>query len=106
MIKITIFLISILFLTSCQSSKGAFTLKKKSAADEFLVEKKSPLVLPPEYGKLPVPKEDQIDQIENDNINNEEIKSLIGKKSENSSSTIEKNSKSNSIEESILEKIK
>ena len=30
-------------------------MKKKSSADEFLVEKKSPLVLPPDYNKLPLP---------------------------------------------------
>ena len=57
--KIIFILISLLLLTSCQSAKDAFTLKKKSTADEFLVEKKSPLVLPPDYGKLPVPQDGQ-----------------------------------------------
>ena len=28
---------------------------KKSSSDEFLVEKKSPLVMPPDYNNLPVP---------------------------------------------------
>ena len=32
-------------------------LKKKEAADEFLVEKKNPLVQPPRFGQLPVPGE-------------------------------------------------
>ena len=40
MIKI-IFLFFTLFLTACASVKDTFTLKKKSAADEFLVEKKA-----------------------------------------------------------------
>ena len=31
------------------------TLKKRNTADEFLVEKKNPLVLPPVYGDLPLP---------------------------------------------------
>ena len=39
-----------LLLTSC----GGFKLKKENV-DEFLVEKKSPLVMPPEFGKLPLP---------------------------------------------------
>ena len=39
-------------LTSCQSVKDGFTLKKKNNSDEFLVEKKNPLVLPPDYGKI------------------------------------------------------
>jgi hypothetical protein len=104
--KITIILISFLFLTSCQQTREGFKLKKKSAADEFLVEKKSPLVLPPEYGKLPVPQEDQINQTEKDYKSDDEIKNLISNKSKNSSSTIDKKSESNSIEKSILEKIK
>ena len=49
--KIIFILISLLLLTSCQSAKDAFTLKK-STADEFLVEKKS-LSVSPDYGKLP-----------------------------------------------------
>ena len=40
--KITLIFIALFFLASCQSTKDAFTLKKKSSADEFLVEKKSP----------------------------------------------------------------
>ena len=55
MSKIFAFIILMLFLSGCQSAKDAFTLKKKSSADEFLVEKKSPLVLPPDYNKLPLP---------------------------------------------------
>ena len=47
-------------LTACQSAKDAFTLKKKSSGDEFLVEKKSPLVLPPNYGELPIPDENNL----------------------------------------------
>ena len=52
-----IFLVFFLFLVNCQSAKDALTLKKKPASDEFLVEKKSPLVLPPDYGELPFPNE-------------------------------------------------
>ena len=91
-----------LILTSCQSAKDAFTLKKKDSADEFLVEKKSPLALPPEYGKLPMPDSGEI-------INNQtekQIKTLNVDESTSSSFKIENNSKSSSIEKSILEKIK
>ena len=91
-----------LFLFSCQSAKDAFTLKKKSSGDEFLVEKKSPLVLPPDYGKLPTPVEDEV--IENDN-SSDDIKTIISD-SENLVIKTEKNSNQSSIEESILEKIK
>jgi len=37
--------------------KQIFTNQKKSSTDEFLVEKKSPLVQPPEYNELPIPSE-------------------------------------------------
>jgi len=98
---IKIFIIS-LILTSCQTAKDAFTLKKKSSADEFLVEKKSPLVLPPEYGKLPRPEGEQTE--ENKSEENE-IKILVSNDKETSTSNVEKNTKPTSIEESIIKKI-
>ena len=55
--KLLLFLIILSFFNACQSAKDALTLKKKSSADEFLVEKKSPLVLPPVFGELPLPGE-------------------------------------------------
>ena len=90
------------FLTSCQSAKDAFSLKKKSGTDEFLVEKKSLLVLPPDYGKLPIPGEKEIDKNE---IDENEIKTLVTKDDKNLSTQVEKNSKPTSIEETILDKI-
>ena len=101
--KITVFFIALFFLASCGSSKDAFTLKKRSSSDEFLVEKKKTLVLPPDYGKLPIPQDSQINN--NNEIEDEEINILINNDSKNLSSTVEKDSKSTSIEKSILEKI-
>tara|TARA_Y100000741_G_scaffold358451_1_gene337628 strand:+ start:105 stop:425 length:321 start_codon:yes stop_codon:yes gene_type:complete len=43
------------FVTSCGSVTEGFKLKKGSTGDEFLVEKKNPLVLPPEFSELPKP---------------------------------------------------
>ena len=53
--KLLIFFQLILFLYSCSTIKEGFTNQKKSSSDEFLVEKKSPLVMPPDYNDLPVP---------------------------------------------------
>ena len=104
MSKIFIIFIIVISLTSCQSAKDALTLKKKSNADEFLVEKKSPLVLPPDYGKLPLP----VDEKEklNDKKNQDEINILLGtnQSSQTTNSNLDKNS--SSIENSILKKIK
>ena len=99
--RILVIFISLLFLTSCGSSKDAFTLKKKSSIDEFLVEKKNPLVLPPEFGKLPVPQGNSAG--END-VEDEDIKNKIIKKTENSTVT-NNNSSQNSLEKLIIEKI-
>ena len=98
--KTLILLIFIFLLTACKSAKDAFTLKKKSSADEFLVEKKSPLVLPPDYSKLPVPDEEKIEK------KNEEVKFKIGSNNESVSSSTEKSRMPESLENSILKKIK
>jgi hypothetical protein len=101
--QIKILLLILFLLNACGSARDAFTLKKKSSVDEFLVEKKSPLVLPPDYGKLPVPNDNVIDKTASDK---KDIKVLVTKNKKNLSPKIEKNSKPTSIEKSILEKIK
>ena len=43
-----------LFLYSCQTATEALQGKKRSdQSDEFLVEKKNPLAMPPDFDKLP-----------------------------------------------------
>ena len=96
-----ILLISILIFNSCTTVKEGFRSQKKNSTDEFLVEKKSPLIMPPEFNELPIP--------ENNNLkseNNEEndIKKLITN-NENSSTENSLNQNTN-FENSILEKIK
>ena len=97
--KFFLILIIINFLTACQSTKDALTLKKKNSADEFLVEKKNPLVLPPNYGELPIPQEEELKK-ENNNleVTLDKEKFKIEKIIENSEPT--------PLENSILKKIK
>ena len=100
-LKLVILLIVATFISSCGTLKDGFKNQKKNNSDEFLVEKKSPLVMPPDYNELPIPKE-----INEDNKNNEsEIKSLISKnqKNEIKDSTVEQDK---NLENSILKKIK
>ncbi len=96
-----IFLISLitLFLSSCGTIKEGFTNQKKNNSDEFLVEKKSPLIMPPDYDKLPIPKSEQENLAEENNS----IKSLIIN-NDNQDQSIE-NSNSD-FEENLLKKIK
>ena len=59
MIKKSIFIILLFyFLSGCQSLRDGLEGNKKSkSSEEFLIEKKNPLVLPPDYSKLPEPSE-------------------------------------------------
>ena len=96
-----ILLISILIFNSCSTVKEGFRSQKKNSTDEFLVEKKSPLIMPPEFNELPIP--------ENNNQNsgnNEEtdIKKLITNNENSSTENI--SNQNTSFENSILEKIK
>ena len=90
--------ITILFLNSCGTVKEGFQNPKKNNSDEFLVEKKSPLVMPPDFDELPIPKQ-------NDNqaeTSKNSIKELI---TENSSDNINNSNENNDLEASILDKI-
>ena len=58
--KIIIYLKFFIFLINCSGGWGDFKKtmsgQKTTNTDEFLIKKKDPLVLPPEYGELPLPK--------------------------------------------------
>ena len=96
--KITYILLLFLFTGSCtdtfSSVKRGLTGAKKNSADEFLVEKKDPLILPPDFENLPIPDEGIAD-IEED--------SMFEKTLEDS--TEENSPVSDSVENSILKKI-
>ena len=93
----------IMFVTvSCQTLKNAVSGVKQENSDEFLVQKKNPLVLPPDFTDLPVPfdaspKVTEV-QIEDD------IEKLLGV--ENNTKNTNSTSDSGSIESFILKKIK
>ena len=61
MLKKITYILLFIFLVSCantfDSVKRGLTGAKKSSADEFLVKKKDPLILPPDYENLPTPDE-------------------------------------------------
>ena len=88
----------LLFLNSCGTIAEGLGGSKKKGSDEFLVEKKSPLVLPPSFGELPEPGKEPEENIISDK------KDIINQSS--SISTTEKSDDTkNSIEQSIIKKI-
>ena len=101
--KIILIILSSVLIYSCQGTKDALQGKKRSdTSDEFLVEKKNPLITPPDYNELPKPLDQETtNQVESD----QEIKKIldIGKIEETeNNNTSETNT---SLEKSILEKI-
>ena len=100
--KRKIFLLTIIFfLTSCADSwdsvKRGLTGAKDTSADEFLVEKKDPLVLPPDFENLPTPDERQMAK--------EQIISIEKTLLSISTTSEEISSSGGSTEESLLKKI-
>ena len=100
MYKKTILMFSLFFfLASCggtfDSIKRGLTGEKAASTDEFLIKKKDPLILPPDYENLPVPGDRTASEIEK-----------IPSFKETLEGTIEETSSSSSVEGSILEKIR
>ena len=100
--KILILLNFCLLLFSCNTVKKGFTNQKKSSTDEFLVEKKSPLVQPPDYNELPIPNEGE-NLIANEE---EKVKKLISKQDQQNDNNNLEDSVDESFENSLLKKIK
>ena len=92
--------ILIAFISSCSgtfdSVKRGLTGEKQKSTDEFLVKKKDPLILPPNFENLPTPESRRAAQ---EDISNFEKNLTKENKSENGPST-------SSTEGSILQKIK
>ena len=91
----------LLILSSCGTIKEGFKNPKKDSADEFLVEKKSPLSMPPSFEELPVPSNQKITEENQTNS----IKSLITDK-KISDKKIKNAEIDKDFEQSIIDKIK
>ena len=100
-ILISLLVLSFFSLQNCSTLKKGFASEKKNSVDEFLVEKKSPLVMPPEFGVLPIPGEGQIN-----NEDEADIKALLSSEPNDTTLKTNTNQKQSTLEGSILEKIK
>ena len=90
-------------LSSCENVKKGLGMKK-DVPDEFLIEKRNPLTMPPNFDLLPP---DSINQ-NNQKDEKDNLKDIFNKNlgKEKKDTEINKESDSGSLEKSILEKIK
>jgi hypothetical protein len=92
-----------IFLNACQSIKDGLSGRKSENSDEFLVQKKNALVVPPDFMKLPKPDSKSL----NDELSKQEDETDI-KKILNINTDPSENSKKKfgSAEEFVLKNIK
>ena len=99
-----IILVIFFFISACanlEEAKKVLKNEKINSTDEFLVKKKEPLTLPPDFDKLPEP--NSITESSNESLSNEEkIKKIFSLDEEN----LSENSSSSSLEENIIKQIR
>jgi len=99
--NISLLLITSLILFSCNGNIGKILRNEKiSSTDEFLVKKKEPLILPPDYTKIPEP--GSLNKEKKMTENNDKIKKILRAQKNESS----KKTSSTSVEKSIIDKIR
>ena len=98
MIKKYLLLSLFLILTCCSSwgdFEGALTGSKKKTTDEYLIKEKDPLILPPDYKKLPLPDSTSKKK------DTKSIESIFSEEKSSSSSSNKKSLLEKSIEEEL-----
>ena len=101
--KFILFISLALFMNGCSSVKDGLSGKKQNNSDEFLIKKKTPLILPPDFNSLPMPKNINSVNQQKKELN---IKEILEIKSDTKNETSSTTSKSVLLEESIIKKIK
>ena len=103
--NILIIFITSLFLLSCSDTLKGFKLKKKSTSgDEFLIQKKDPLVLPPDFSKLPNP-DDEVKEKKEEDDEESQIEMVFKKDNSDAQENENSNSSDSGLQKSILKKI-
>ena len=117
--KLYIIALTFLFiLSACGTvSEGMIGGKRSKSSDEFFVHKKKPLVLPPGFNDMPMPKPTQKTQTQDNEIegllgiesttqtqNDNDIENLL-KTKKNTISNTSQSASDKSLENSILKKI-
>ena len=115
--KLYITALTFLFIVSActKLSEGMTGSKRSKSSDEFFVHKKKPLVLPPDFNDMPMPKPTQKTQTQDEDIedllgiknqtqNDNDIENLLRNKKKTNGNTSQSES-DKSLESSILKKI-
>lgn len=98
--RIFLFIILLNFMNSCGGISDAGKVlrnEKINSTDEFLVKKRAPLTMPPDYSKIPKPDSLEKSNIKNENSINKILKIPNEKDSQKKTSS--------SVEQSIINKI-
>ena len=101
-ISLILILVMAVLFSGCSSVKSAFDSGRKNSSEEFLVEKKSPLSMPPDFDELPVPKADKEGKI----VQDKDIELLITKDVTSQENMDRINNSDEEFLELILDKIR
>ena len=103
-----ILLLILLFLVSgCQDVKKGISGKKINQGEEFLVIKKNPLIIPPDFEKMPIPRNEieKSNSIKVESNQDNDFKKLLKTQDQNVDvSDVRKNT--GELEKKIIDKIK
>ena len=103
-----IFLLIFLFIVcGCQDVKKGISGKKINQGEEFLVIKKNPLVVPPDFEKMPIPKNEieKSNSIEVENNQDSDFKKLLKTQDQNVDVS-DSRENTGDLEKKIIDKIK
>ncbi|MDB4613351.1 hypothetical protein OAH53_02875 [Candidatus Pelagibacter sp.] len=104
----SIFLLFFLLLfLGCQDVKKGFSGKKIDQGEEFLVIKKNPLVIPPDFEKMPIPKNEieKSNSIKVKNNQDSDFKKLLKTQDQNIDVS-DSRENTGDLEKKIIDKIK
>ena len=90
-----------LLISNCNTVKKAFDPERKNSSEEFLIEKKSPLSMPPKFDELPVPQT----SVKDNQDQGKKIKELITQGSSIENESVETDDLDKSLEKILLDEI-
>jgi len=100
--KISYLFFVLIFFSGCENIKKGLGMKK-DAPDEFLIEKRNPLVMPPNFDLLPP---DSTISAQTAKEEKDNLKDIFNKSLSSDKKDLENKSTLGNLEKSILEKIK